>query len=317
MEGAAGTPGGAATRLRYEVDPTKVPFSVDDRRRSIVTLTVTAHNDGGDAVPCSRIAIRIPSDAVPKPTTLTTDPSTVTVSVGDATPWAMATSGDGVCYAVPLPPATGIGAGGTARFVLANILVNTMPNGVDIAIDETVSGATATTTVRVTKDAPVGPGGDPPTIASFTVTPAEAALGERVTVAWQVTGADVCTLHPGPVTLPSPSTGTIQVPVLHTTVFTLEALAVGGRATASTTVTVMPVRIDDFRADPPGPVRRGEAVTLRWATRFAASCAIDQGVGEVERSGERLVTPARTAVYTLAAAGSQPQARSVTVQVAP
>jgi hypothetical protein len=77
----------------------------------------------------------------------------------------------------------------------------------------------------------------------------------------------------------------------------------------------MPVRIDDFGADPPGPVRRGEPVTLRWATRFAASCAIDQGVGEVERSGERVVTPAQTTVYTLAAAGSQPQARSVTVQV--
>lgn len=308
--------GVAEPKFRYEVRPATVAYSVDDRRRSIVRLAVTAKNEGTEAVACRRITVRVPYDQITKPTTLTTDPTTITVSVGDATPWAITTSGDGVCHAVPLPPATGIAPGATAELVLANLVVNTMPGPVAIGIDETVGQVTASTSVTVTKDAPVGTGGDPPAITAFTATPAEIALGARATIAWHVTGADVCTLAPGPVTLPSPASGTLDVPVLRTTIFTLEALAVAGQASASATVTVMPTTVDGFSADPPGPVRRGTPVTLRWSTQFASSCAIDQGVGEVPLSGDRVVTPAQTTVYTLTAAGLDPQARSVTVEVA-
>lgn len=307
----------AEPRFRYQVHPATVAYSVDAHRRSIVRLTVTARNEGAEAVACRRITIRVPSDQVTKPTTLTADPTTITVSVGDATPWAITTSGDGVCYAVPLPPATGIGPGATADLVLANVVVNTMPGPVAIAIDETVGQVTASTSVTVRKDTPVGPGGDPPVVTSFTATPTEIALGGRATIAWKVTGADTCTLSPGPVTLPSPVSGTLDVPVLRTTIFTIEALAVAGTATATAQVTVMPVAIDDFRADPPGAVPKGGPVTLRWATRFASSCTIDQGVGDVPTSGDCVVTPMQTTVYTLAAGGLQPRARIVTVEVAP
>jgi hypothetical protein len=308
MRGQAPTP-----RLDYSVRPTTVPYSADEHRRSIVALTITALNDTAEPVECPRLRILIPSAPDPLDTALTTDPTTITVDVGEATPWASFTSGDGMCHSVPLPPATGLPPGASAEFVIANIVVNTVPGTVDIDIYQ--AGDPVPIVRKVTKESPTDDVGAAPRIERFDVAPAQVALGGEVDVAWEVTGAHACTLAPGPVTLPSPAAGTVRLPVIHTGDFTLRALGAGGSASRTHTVTVMPAEIAEFASVPPGPVAPGQPVTLRWRTRFASSCSIDQDVGPVAAVGETTVTVARTTVYTLVAAGLDQQQRSLTLEV--
>jgi hypothetical protein len=302
----------AAQRLKCSVTPETVPFSAGDKR-SIVSLTITAVNDAPEPAECPRLRIVIPSDPIDKAGALTTDPTTFTVDVGDATPWAIFTSGNGTCYAAPLPPATGLPAGGKAEFIVAEIVVNSMPGPVDISVFQAADEVPII--VRVTKDRPATAEGAPPRITRFEATPDQVALGAEATIGWEVTGAQSCTLAPGPVTLPSPAAGLVTLPVLHTTDFTLTALGAGGAASATRTVIVQPAEITAFAAQPAGPVGSGQQVTLGWRTRFASSCSIDQGVGPVPAEGSAVVTVPATTVYTLVAAGLDQQERSITVEV--
>jgi hypothetical protein len=300
--------------LNAAVRPAAVPYSVGEHQRSVVSITVAVTNPGPDPADCSRLTISIPSDAIPKAGALTTDPSTIGVAPGDATPWAIWTGGDGRCYAVPLPPATGIPAGASAEFVLSSVVVNTMPGRVDIAVYTDDDKVPAIASLE--KDRPVGPSAQPPEIIRFDVTPAMIARNGEAELTWEVDRAQVCTLAPGPVTLPSPAGGALRLPVLETTDFLLRALGPGGSASETRTVVVAPVQIEEFRCDPAGPVRPGAPVTLHWKTRYASSCSITEGIGEVAGSGQVTVPADRTAVYTLTASGLDPQQRSVVVEVA-
>jgi hypothetical protein len=132
--------------LHYTVSPGTVAYSTADRH-SVAALTIVATNRGDTAVACPRLRFWLPNDPIAHQSTLTTDPSTVTVDVGGATPWAIWTSGDGVCFAVPLPPATGIAPGASAEFRFAGILVNTVPGRVPVEIREP-DGTTAAVTVE-------------------------------------------------------------------------------------------------------------------------------------------------------------------------
>src|SRR5262249_34386728 len=161
-------------------------------RRSIVALTITAVNESTEPVDCPRLRIVIPSSPLDKTDTLTTDPTTFAVDVGEATPWANFTSGDGACRAVPLPPATGLAPGGSAEFVIADIVVNTMPGTVDIEIYQ--APYPERIIVKVTKEHPVTEQGAAPRIVRFDVTPAQIALGGEAAIEWEVTGAQSCTL---------------------------------------------------------------------------------------------------------------------------
>jgi hypothetical protein len=304
----------ADQRFAYSVQPRLVACSVDHQQRSTVSLTITAANLGAKPVDCPRLRISIPSDSIDKEKTLTTDPTTITVDVGEATPWAIFTNGDGVCYAVPLPPATGIAAGGSAEFIISNIVVNTIPGTVDITILQ-APDPPLSASVQVTKERRPAEVSAAPQIVRFDVTPGEVALGDSVDVAWEVTHAQACTLAPGPVTLPSPVSGAVRLPVIHTTNFSLRALGTGGSATATRTVIVSPVEISEFASIPPGPVTPGQAVTLRWQTRFASSRSISQGIGAVPPAGEKVVTVTRTTAYTLTAAGLDQQERTIVVEV--
>jgi hypothetical protein len=63
-------------------------------------------------------------------------------------------------------------------------------------------------------------------------------------------------------------------------------------------------------------IMRGESAVLSWATINARSVSIDQGIGEVEASGSRIVKPGEGTTYTLTAQGMKGRAsRSVTVWV--
>jgi hypothetical protein len=299
-----------STIFDYTIDPAKVDYSVSDTQLSVVTLTITATNRTSGPVECSAISISIPVGFGAG--ALTEDPTSIVAAPGPTTPWAVG-GGGGTWIAVPLPPVTSVPAGASVSFVLSAVTVNTAQGLVTVDIGETTD-QTRAGSVSVDKPAPVPPGSTP-VIKSFAADPVQLAQGGTSTLSWQVSDAQQLVLRPGPVNLPDPGEGTLPVTLRETTVFTLEALGTGGRARAAATVTVMPVSIASFTADPATPVPAGTQVTLQWSTRFAAACAIDQGIGPVPASGTYLVRPGQSTVYTLSALGLDPQSSSITVPV--
>lgn len=296
--------------LSYALTPSTAAFSGGPDRLSVVDLVVTATNATSADVTCSSITLTasVGTDAA----ALTTDPSTVAPSPGSRTPWAVGI-GAGTWVALPLPPVTTVPAGTSIELTLAGVVINEQPGTTTIQVAETTD-ATRTTTVALLKDG-AAPPRTPPTIGSFTAEPDTVAQGGTTVLTWSTTGADRCVLGPGAVGLPNPAGGSFPVAVDATRTFTLDALGGGGRASAEAAVVVGAVAIDSFTADPPGPVAGGTAVTLRWATRYAASCSIDQGVGPVDGVGSVVVTAESSRVYTLSALGRGPLASTVTVLV--
>lgn len=63
------------------------------------------------------------------------------------------------------------------------------------------------------------------------------------------------------------------------------------------------VAITSFAASP-GTIDASGAATLAWETENATSCAIDNGVGGVDKSGQVEVTPAESTTYTLSCQGA-------------
>jgi peptidoglycan-associated lipoprotein len=54
----------------------------------------------------------------------------------------------------------------------------------------------------------------------------------------------------------------------------------------------------------PATIERGQSATLRWSTANATSVSIDGGVGDVEASGNRTVSPAASTTYRARATGA-------------
>jgi peptidoglycan-associated lipoprotein len=53
----------------------------------------------------------------------------------------------------------------------------------------------------------------------------------------------------------------------------------------------------------PSVIERGQSATLRWSVNNATTISIDQGIGDVQSSGTRRITPAETTTYRLTASG--------------
>jgi RHS repeat-associated protein len=71
----------------------------------------------------------------------------------------------------------------------------------------------------------------------------------------------------------------------------------------------------DFSAEPQ-EIKQGDSSTLSWTTANADSVSIDQGIGSVDQSGFRSVSPQETTTYTLTASGAGgTTTESVTVTV--
>lgn len=91
-------------------------------------------------------------------------------------------------------------------------------------------------------------------------------------------------------------------------------------AEASTNIKVSPKVarpiIESFTATP-GSIVRGGSSELRWSVSGARTVSIDNGIGQVAATGSRMLYPAASATYTLAASndgGSVTATASVTVQ---
>jgi hypothetical protein len=172
----------------------------------------------------------------------------------------------------------------------------------------TVTANTTVTVNTVTPPVPVR-------VLQFTATPATIAPGGHSQLSWQVDGADTVTITPGVSGTVDSKTGTLDVAPAQTTAYTLTAKGAGGTVTANTTVTVTSAASNPLIirfAATPTRIAPGGTSTLSWTTSGASQVSIS-GIGTVETSGSRSVSPAATTTYTLTASGSD--GKSVTAPV--
>ena len=136
--------------------------------------------------------------------------------------------------------------------------------------------------------------------ATFSASPATLKIGERATLAWTSNGAESCSIEPdiGQV----PANGSIEVAAGRNTEYTLSATGPGGTTTRTATATyVKPTA--SIQAAPELLEEVGRSSTLTWVFSNADTCFVDQGIGEVEPGGSVAVSPMRTTIYTIIAAG--------------
>lgn len=153
-------------------------------------------------------------------------------------------------------------------------------------------------------------------IVRFQAVPDRIRAGDQSTLDWQVLNADTVTIT---------ELGTVQangqrnVSPARTTQYRLTARNARGEVSAVATVTVEEQPAAQFLACTVSPmtIMTGESATITYATANADQVNIS-GIGSVETSGSRVVTPTANTTYTLTATNARgPVTCSVTVQVTP
>ncbi len=122
--------------------------------------------------------------------------------------------------------------------------------------------------------------------------------GEEVELSWTSKRAQTVTLNARPVA----KSGTMKVTPTETT--TYEAVARRGKREARALARVeviQPRPTISLSVDPPR-IERGQQATLRWSSTDAETVEIS-GLGPVEPSGSRSVSPPQTTTYTAIARG--------------
>jgi hypothetical protein len=152
-----------------------------------------------------------------------------------------------------------------------------------------------------------------PSITEFRASPAVIALGEQVTLAWSVGGADTVTIIDGSNEwAPLDASGALEVLPASSTTYVLTAKGAGGTSTQAVDVTIdsildpVPPEIEVFSATP-GEVDPGASAALSWRVSAATSIAIEGGETPIDVGegfeGEATVSPAQTTTWTLTATG--------------
>jgi len=197
---------------------------------------------------------------------------------------------------------------------------NVTPSGtIKISPDETTTyklTAESRFGGSVSREVTVTVSGKPPTINSFTVSPAGIYVGQQSTLSWNVSGATSVSIQPE-VGAVSP-TGSKVVTPGSTTRYVLTAANSNGNSTAAATLEVStsnaPI-ITTFNASP-SSIKAGEESTLTWDIIGAKSININQGIGGVASKGAIKVTPTETATYILMADSDYGSvSKSLTVRV--
>ncbi|MBM3155201.1 MAG: hypothetical protein FJ008_07700 [Chloroflexi bacterium] len=144
----------------------------------------------------------------------------------------------------------------------------------------------------------------PPIVNSFYTTPSTILAGSPATLSWNVSNATSVTIDPGIGAVAS--VGSIPILPVTSTVYTITATNSLGSVLAATQIIVlsslppdMPV-INSFFASP-AVVVKGSSTTLSWSVSNAATVQIDQGIGTVNASGIKTITPSTSTAYTLIA----------------
>lgn len=170
---------------------------------------------------------------------------------------------------------------------------------------------------------------NPPTIVAFTANPdTNVVAGSPVKLSWtaqnftrltiKASNGNVANGKPD-IDLPPDATNLIVNPTQNTQ-YTLTAANAGGTDVKTVDVTITPVTITYFRADPP-TIPKGQSAQLTWNVVGATSITIQPDVGPVAPGQTSVpVAPQKTTEYTLTASagGQQKQAKTtVTVGLGP
>jgi hypothetical protein len=138
-----------------------------------------------------------------------------------------------------------------------------------------------------------------PLINSFTATPSSVHLGNKTTLAWDVSGATSISIDNGV----GPQTGhSVDVTPSTTTTYTLTATGPGGSVPATVTVTVLPAVakpvITEFSASP-NDVPFNGSTNLSWTVTGANSISVTDGTTTTD-----LTTKTPPYAWTLGTAAS-------------
>jgi hypothetical protein len=158
-------------------------------------------------------------------------------------------------------------------------------------------GGTASASVKVWVSSTA-----PPT-ASISANPASILQGGSSTLTWATTMGSTITIDNGIGTVAANSNRTISPAA--TTTYTIKVTnSQGYYVTASATVEVVPAPIPTITLTAtPEMLIPGRSSTLTWASTNATSVTIDNGIGAVDLSGTRAVSPTTDNVYTAIATG--------------
>jgi len=270
------------------------------------TYTITATSGGGTATDTVTVTVEPPP---PPPTvTISADPATIDYGASTTLTWS---STDATACSID----QGVGT-----------VVPPEGGSIDVSPTETTTytitatgpvGETATDTVIVTVIPP------PPPTVTISADPASIDYGASATLTWSSTNAESCTINQGIGAVDL--NGSTTVSLTATTTYTITATGIGGiaePATDSVTITVAPPPAPTvmISADPES-IDYGATSTLSWTSTNADTVTIEPGIGVVEASGTREVSPTLTKTYTITATGiggiAEPATDSVTITVAP
>ena len=127
-------------------------------------------------------------------------------------------------------------------------------------------------------------------------------VGSSTTLRWNVTGATSVRIEPNIGSVPL--SGTREVAPTTTTSYTLTAS--NGTATVAKSLVLIvnrPPVVAIFEVQP-AQISYGGSATLRWNVAGASSIRIEPGIGEVNTSGTKVVSPSTTTTYVLTATSS-------------
>jgi hypothetical protein len=150
---------------------------------------------------------------------------------------------------------------------------------------------------------------NPPEIVHFAPSSSKLNAGDDVVLSWEVNNADEISISPGDHKNLQPK-GSLSVKVITETNFILTAINKGNDIRNKTAaVSINPVLIKSFRANPSYGARLGEPVVLSWEVESAVSALVQYGTvnGITQGSlntGTQSIIPNTGVAYTLIAQNS-------------
>jgi hypothetical protein len=218
--------------------------------------------------------------------------------------------GTGNQYPQQYPPQDSEDVGGT-RFTPAVIsllvILALMIAGASVALAmnwTSISSSLRRQPAPAATPTPVAQPVAPPTITSFTASPASVSAGQPATLQWGTTNATDVSIDQGMGRVAL--SGVADVSPTAATTYKLTAANSSGSVTATTTVSMIAVALPviDFFTTTPMSINSGDSTTLQWNVTGASTISVDRGVGAVSAAGKYVISPAASDNYTLTATNS-------------
>jgi DNA-binding beta-propeller fold protein YncE len=250
----------------YTLSPLTVYITRDPNNESIARLTMGVSNGTDQEIKCSWMIFVLQVGAGPGD--LTAQPGRIATSSSRPDDWSFTRieGSPGQFRATPIFPCTGLRAGESISFQLANIAVNGVLGSTRVEITELTDGRHEDRRF-LNKDVSAL------RIDYFRAVPNSIRPGEQATLEWKTQSAASCTLNragdePEDVAV----TGSRQVSPAASANYTLNAYG-EGRIQANAFISVIRVSILEFTG-PTDRIPPGARTPLSWRTEFATRCEL-------------------------------------------